>query len=68
MSPPLTLGESIKLSGKMEILDADKYYEEKKNVVDQLLQTANIECKYVNIQAAGRIYEHFKKDLNKNPE
>lgn len=61
MSPPLTYGETIKLSGKMEILDPDQYYSEKNKYMDNFTQQASIEYKHVIFQNAGKIFEHFKK-------
>lgn len=61
MSPPLTYGETVKLSGKMEILDSDQYYSEKKKNMDNFSQLAFIEYKHVIFQNAGKIFEHYKK-------
>ena len=63
MSPPLTLGETIKLTGKLDILVSDEYYDQKKNVINDYLGKAEMESRDKNLQIAGKNFEYFKKAL-----
>ena len=61
MTPPLTIGEMMKISSKKEIYVSEEYYDDKKNVFGDFLSRSELECKDKNIQIAGKIFRHFEK-------
>ncbi len=61
MSPSLTLGEMIRLSGKIEILVSEEYYEEKKKIMKEIITKGEQENNDKNLQISGKNFEHFKK-------
>lgn len=64
MNPPLTYGEMIRETGKIEILVAEDYYEDKKKIMNEIFANCENEYKDKNLQIAGRNFEHFKKAEN----
>jgi len=61
MNPPLTFGEMIKSSGKIEIFVSEDYYEDKRKIMQDYSTKAEIECKDKNLQIAGKIFQYYKK-------
>ena len=61
MSPLATKGETMRLSGKMEFLVSEEYYEEKKKIMKEFFIKADIENNDKNLQITGKKFEYFKK-------
>lgn len=61
MTPSLTLGEMMRTSGKVEILNSEEYYDEKLKTMKDIMSRAELEMKDKNIQVGGKIFQHFRK-------
>ena len=61
MTPPLTIGEMVKLSGRREIYFSEEYYEEKRKTFAEFCSRAELECKDKNLQISGKIFRHYEK-------
>ncbi len=61
MSPIVTKGETMRLSGKIEFLDSDQYYEEKKKIMKDNFSRADLENKEKILQISAKNFEYFKK-------